>query len=69
MTGSCIVCGHDPACGYASIFHDGKEDWYCHDDDHSCYEGRGNPSESVAAQVLGSDEWTSPDGSAGVERP
>lgn len=31
--GPCARCGHDPACGFASI--DG--DWLCHDDDHSCY--------------------------------
>lgn len=35
--GPCAVCGHDPACGFASV--DG--DWLCHDDDHSCYFGRG----------------------------
>lgn len=31
--GPCARCGHDPACGFASV--DG--DWLCHDDDHSCY--------------------------------
>jgi hypothetical protein len=33
----CVSCDHEPACGHASIVHDGREDWYCHDDDHSCY--------------------------------
>lgn len=31
--GPCAHCGHDPACGFASI----GDDWYCHDDDHTCY--------------------------------
>jgi hypothetical protein len=36
----CVVCGKDPAEGYASIWHDGKEDWYCHPDEGpSCYVG------------------------------
>ncbi len=45
--GQCVVCGHNPACGYASIIHDGREDWYCHGDcahevagNSSCYEAR-----------------------------
>ncbi len=31
--GPCARCGHDPACGFASV----NGDWLCHDDDHSCY--------------------------------
>lgn len=45
--GPCVVCGHAPACGYASIFHDNRRDWYCHgdcpheeDSGVSCYERR-----------------------------
>ena len=34
---ACILCRHDPACGYASITHDNREDRLCHEDDHSCY--------------------------------
>jgi len=34
---ACILCPHDPACGYASITHDNREDRLCHTDDHSCY--------------------------------
>lgn len=30
-------CGHDPACGYASVTLNGETTWLCHDDDHSCY--------------------------------
>jgi len=37
----CVVCGKDPAEGYASIWHNGREDWYCHPDDGpSCYVAR-----------------------------
>lgn len=37
----CVVCGKDPAEGYASIWHNGREDWYCHPDDGpSCYVNR-----------------------------
>lgn len=42
--GPCAGCSHDPACGYASVWHDGKEDWFCHAEDHSCYVP-GPPSE------------------------
>lgn len=35
--GPCAVCGHDPACGFASV----EGDWLCHADDHSCYFGAG----------------------------
>ena len=31
--GPCAICGHDPACGFASV----EGDWLCHADDHSCY--------------------------------
>jgi hypothetical protein len=36
----CVICGRDPAEGFASIWHNGREDWYCHGDDDtdvSCY--------------------------------
>lgn len=33
VVGACASCGHDPACGFASV----NGDWLCHDDDHSCY--------------------------------
>ena len=36
-TGKCVLCGHDPSCGFASITHNGTESWLCHEDDHSCY--------------------------------
>lgn len=35
--GPCGACGHDPACGLASVYHDGREVWFCHTDSHSCY--------------------------------
>ena len=41
----CGRCGHDPACGYASVYANGVETWYCHDDECAgCYE---------AAQTIG----------------
>lgn len=40
--GPCVACGHDPACGFASVSQGGETFWRCHDDDHSCYVlGRG----------------------------
>lgn len=34
-----MYCGKNPAEGYASIYKDGVEKWYCHgDDDFTCYE-------------------------------
>lgn len=38
----CYLCGKDPAEGYAAIWKDGVEKWFCHgdDDDVSCYEVR-----------------------------
>lgn len=34
----CGRCGHDPACGHASITQgDGPEVWLCHDDECDCY--------------------------------
>lgn len=36
--GACGSCGHDPSCGYASVWtSDSGTTWLCHDDDHSCY--------------------------------
>lgn len=38
--GACILCGHDPACGLASITVGKKalsEGRLCHTDSHSCY--------------------------------
>lgn len=42
MTGPCMYCGLNPAEGYAAIYKDGEEKWYCHGDDDgvSCYERR-----------------------------
>lgn len=38
--GPCVSCGHDPACGFASIWNaESGERWFCHDDDHSCFVG------------------------------
>lgn len=37
--GPCAGCDHAPACGFASVEQDGKQWWYCHTSDHSCYEG------------------------------
>lgn len=41
-SGKCMYCGIDPAEGFASIWRDGRESWYCHGDDDgvSCYERR-----------------------------
>lgn len=37
--GPCAACGKNPAEGYASIYLDGVERWYCHPDEGpSCYE-------------------------------
>lgn len=37
---ACAGCDHDPACGLASTWDpEHGEQWWCHDDDHSCYEG------------------------------
>ena len=34
----CGLCGHDPACGYASVSReDGVQVRLCHNDNHSCY--------------------------------
>ena len=34
----CARCGKDPADGFASIYQDGEEQWFCHDDEgESCY--------------------------------
>lgn len=34
----CVTCGKDPAEGFASVYQDGAERWYCHGDDGpSCY--------------------------------
>jgi len=36
----CAGCGKSPADGYASIYRDGEQFWYCHGDegtDVSCY--------------------------------
>lgn len=42
--GPCAACGHDPACGYASIAQgDGPERWFCHTEDHSCYMQQSTP--------------------------
>lgn len=35
----CAKCGHDPACGEASITIGDTTRHYCHASDHSCYEG------------------------------
>lgn len=39
----CYICGRKPAEGYASVYQDGKERWFCHGDDDppermTCYE-------------------------------
>lgn len=34
---ACVACGHDPACGIASISTSDGTKWYCHTDDHDCY--------------------------------
>lgn len=34
----CTACGHTHE-HMASVYYKGKTDWYCHEDDHSCYEG------------------------------
>lgn len=39
----CVGCGHDPACGWASITIDDIERFYCDADDHSCYKGEWPP--------------------------
>lgn len=36
--GPCAACGHDPACGFSSVSRGDTEEWYCHTNDHSCYE-------------------------------
>lgn len=36
--GPCGSCGHDPACGHASITTLGGTTWFCHEHGHSCYE-------------------------------
>ncbi len=34
----CGACGHDPACGYASVWNaESGETWLCHDDGCDCY--------------------------------
>lgn len=48
--GFCASCGHDPACGFASIDDSQGFRWLCHDDDHSCYQ-----IESVMAEVDAND--------------
>lgn len=35
--GACAGCGHDPACGFASVHFRDEELWFCHADDHTCY--------------------------------
>lgn len=43
--GPCALCSHDPACGHAAIDHGEGLAWYCHTDDHSCYQTAAtNPS-------------------------
>lgn len=34
----CGLCGHDPACGFASVEVGDDITYLCHEDDHSCYE-------------------------------
>lgn len=34
---ACGLCGHEPACGSASVTQGVQEVWLCHADDHSCY--------------------------------
>ena len=35
----CGICGRDPAAGHASVYRDGKETWFCHEDGNvTCYE-------------------------------
>lgn len=49
----CVVCGKDPAEGYASVYRDGKEQWYCHPDEgESCY-----VAESTETTVGEMSEW------------
>lgn len=39
--GPCGFCGINPAVGYASVYKDGVETWYCHDEGEvTCYERR-----------------------------
>ena len=45
-TGACGSCGHDPACGHASITVDGVETPLCHTYDHSCYIAAGQSTAS-----------------------
>lgn len=48
--GPCAGCGHDPACGFASVYRDGVERWLCHCDSHSCYAPAGwNVMQSVVS--------------------
>lgn len=47
----CVTCGHDPACGHASIYMNGVERWYCHDNDHSCYAFSPDPDELDAVMA------------------
>lgn len=55
----CRRCGHDPACGFASMSDD-REVWrLCHCDDHSCYEQEildRHHARRATAQTDGSDE-------------
>lgn len=37
--GACGACGHDPACGHASVTSLGGTTWFCHTEDHSCFHG------------------------------
>ena len=37
----CGRCGHDPACGHASMTVNGVETWYCHGDNCDCYSTAG----------------------------
>ncbi len=33
----CGLCGHQPACGSASVWNNDRQVFLCHADDHSCY--------------------------------
>jgi hypothetical protein len=49
VPGPCAACGHDPACGFASVSIGDDERWYCHDDDCDCYSTAGAEAIAMAA--------------------
>lgn len=59
--GPCGSCGHDPACGFASITVDDVETWLCHSDDgadaHSCYANAGQERVAQSVANTRSEVW------------